>query len=303
MAAGERDFHSGERAPQQTGQGPAHHVLRGVVSSVDETEPHGLCRQELVILHVCCDEGIAALGRSQLQHVAAGTSTHRYSPDRAACVYIARSVSPQALLHLPGERGQVHRLGQLPEPADADGAALAVGTGGLQHSLDLQAQTLCQSVVHPAHSGIQIGMGADSGDPALCQRQQDPSGGGLIGDRACGAEDHRVVGDDELTAQLRGLGNDLFRDIQRHQQAADGLSAPAHQEAGVVEAHLCGEGRISVQRIIDVFYGHFCHVSHSFFISSSPDTSASQRESSSSAPPAFRRPSSTFPARLSRISR
>ena len=81
-------------------------------------------------------------------------------------------------------------------------------------------------------------MGTDGCDPLLRQAQQYAPCDRLIRHSLHPAEDHRMMGHNELGTQLGGLLHHLFRDIQGHQNFAHLAARPPHQESGVVKALL-----------------------------------------------------------------
>ena len=80
-----------------------------------------------------------------------------------------------------------------------------------------QSQLLGQGVIDAPRHCVQVGMGADGGDPVLRQRQQNPSVRIAVRHGFGRAEDHRMVGYDQLRPQLGGFLRHLLRDIQGDQ--------------------------------------------------------------------------------------
>ena len=91
-------------------------------------------------------------------------------------------------------------------------------------------------------------MSADGGNPIFGQGKQDASCDGLVRHRFHTAENHWVVGHDQLSALVRRLPHHLLRDIQGHQDAIDGRLLAPDQKSCVVEPFLELKGGFLLQK-------------------------------------------------------
>ena len=185
---------------------------------VNQIDPKGFGVQEAIILHVGGDKGVAPQGQGIPQQVGASAAPHGHPAHRAAGVHVAHAVGPQRLLDKGSKGGGIHGgAGGTAHPADA------VGTPGAIHPVLMellnlhQSQLLGQGVIDAPRHRVQVGMGADGGDPVLRQRQQNPSVRIAVRHGFGRAEDHRMVGYDQLRPQLGGFLRHLLRDIQGDQ--------------------------------------------------------------------------------------
>ena len=129
-----------------------------------------------------------------------------------------------------------------------------VGGEDLQRLDVLKTQHPRQIFIDPYRRNIQIGVGADDGKPLA---------DGLI-NQAIGSHllhripDERMVGDDQLGAQLLRFRQHRWGTVQSQQGVSHLLLGVAYQKAGVVKIHLGGKGGDLINQVVNLLYVHSC---------------------------------------------
>ncbi len=122
------------------------------------------------------------------------------------------------------------RVVQLADPAQAP-AALRIGRVGYERSYDPEVQRARERVGDSRVGAVGVGVGDVQGDVVLDQGVHHAAleGGGR--DRGRTAQIERVVGDQQIGAQLHRLVDDLLDRVDGEQHACDVLVRVAHDGA------------------------------------------------------------------------
>ncbi len=182
MAARGKNLHLWEAGGQPFGQNGAHHLLGRIVPRVNQIDPQGFGVQEAIILHVGGDKGVAPQGQGIPQQVGASAAPHGHPAHRAAGVHVAHAVGPSASLTKAAKAGHTWPVVLPTGRCRRDAGAIHPV---LMELLNLhQSQLLGQGVIDPRHR-VQVGMGADGGDPVSASASRTrPSGSPSVTDLA-----------------------------------------------------------------------------------------------------------------------
>ncbi len=119
------------------------------------------------------------------------------------------------------------------EFADAAQAPAALGVGGVRHegAYDAEVEGPGEGVGDTRVGGVGVGVGYVQRDVVLDQRVHDPALEVRGRDRGRAAQIERVVGDQQVGAELDGLVDDLLDGVDGEQDPGDLLAGVAHDRA------------------------------------------------------------------------
>ena len=225
-------------------------VLGGEVSGVDEIYALLISLDELVVLDVGGDEGVAALGEGQRQVARAGAAADAEAAHGLARSGVAQAVCAEAVLDVAQEGRELHRLGHLADAADA--------VVSVEYAYDAAAERRRERVVHAALGRVEIRVHADCGHAALDYGHELARCGVAVRHGLEALKGQRMVRDYELGAHVLRLGDDLVGDVERGEHAAHFPVGAPGEVADVIEVHLQRDGRAEGQFF--KYSAYFCHL-------------------------------------------
>lgn len=189
-----------------------------------------------VVAQVGGEEGIRTGGPHVVEETVAGASGDRDGADlalRIAGRADALRGGGEAGRGVRRELGERHRVRQLADPAEP-AAALGVARVRHQRAEDPQVQGARQGVGDAGVGGVGVGVRDVQGDVVLDQGVHDLALEGRGRDRRRTAQIERVVGDEEIGAELHRFVDDLLDRVDGEQHTADlGIGVAADRPDGI----------------------------------------------------------------------
>ena len=228
---------------------------------VDEIQPEVVRIPELVIAHVRRDERVTSR-RHRLQHlVGAAPAAHGNAADGLAAVHIAQAGAAEGPLDRLQEFRQRLLVG-LAAAQQPPRAALGVRSARVEHRDIPQAQHGGQLVVHAAGGAVEVRVRVDGADARRAQPLDDPADARLVRDVRHGAENERVMCDDDVRAPFDRLIADVLERVEGNKDLLDLLFAAAAEQADVVPVHFHAVRRKGLEHIQNI--SNRCHKAPSF---------------------------------------